>query len=171
MTKRFKLNLLKELEKSGNLGLAKQCLEAFRRKKLLQLTRTYVTISLHDIGTAAGMKNDVEAEKTLLYLVDESKVSVGIDLKPTKMVTFLEDDESYDNVDMMNKVNEELSKIMDISLQLRSMDTEIVQTAKFASKIKDKERRKQQGNLSGSASGAASSESAGSGWNESMMEP
>ncbi|KAF4318615.1 hypothetical protein BBO99_00007230 [Phytophthora kernoviae] len=78
----------------GNFGLVKQCVQAFKQRKLLQLTRTYATIELAEVATTAGMtSNDaVIAEKMLLALISTNQMHAVID-KQKAMVRFVLENE------------------------------------------------------------------------------
>lgn len=149
--------------KDANFGLVKQTLEALRQKKLLQLTRTYVTIALSELTTAAGWSTSdaVAAEKMLLELVAKGELRAVVD-KHRAMVTFVldgDDDDDDDETeraaasDTMRQLQREMQKLVLVSSQLRTMDAEIVTSAKFQSRLqKDKDRRRggnQQGDDSG----------------------
>ncbi|KAF1323457.1 Cop9 signalosome complex subunit 3, partial [Globisporangium splendens] len=136
--------------KDGNLGLVKQVLDALKQKKLLQLTRTYVTIALCEMTKASGWVESeaVVAEKTLLELIAKGEMAAVIDKQKAMVKFVLEDEESEGALagDAMLRLQEEMQKLMLVSSQLRAMDAEIVTSAKFQSRMqKDKERRQQRG--------------------------
>lgn len=138
--------------KDANFGLVKQTVEALKQKKLLQLTRTYVTIALAEMTTAAGWDASevVAAEKMLLELIAKGQLAAVID-KQKAMVKFMldEDDEknsSNDGGDAMLKLQREMQKLLLVSSQLRAMDAEVVTSAKFQNRVqKDKDRRQRGG--------------------------
>jgi COP9 signalosome complex subunit 3 len=67
----------------GNSGLAAQCMEAFRRKQIIALRDTYVTLGVHEIAQkkfdATGRGGDVgskeETERVILGMVS---IAVGL---------------------------------------------------------------------------------------------
>ncbi|OWZ23366.1 COP9 signalosome complex subunit [Phytophthora megakarya] len=134
----------------GNFGLVKQVVQAFKQRKLLQLTRTYATIELTEIATAAGMSSSdaVAAEKMLLTLISNGQMDAIID-KQKAMVRFVlenEDGGAYQEEVQgeatRKKLQEEMEKLVMVASQLRYMDVELVTSAKFQSRLqKDKERR------------------------------
>ncbi|GMF65007.1 unnamed protein product [Phytophthora lilii] len=132
-----------------NFGLVKQVVQAFKQRKLLQLTRTYATIELTEIATAAGISSSdaVAAEKMLLELISKGQMDAVID-KQKAMVRFVlenEDGGAYqDEVqgEATRKLQEEMEKLVMVASQLRYMDVELVTSAKFQSRLqKDKDRR------------------------------
>ncbi|KAG1684600.1 hypothetical protein DVH05_010655 [Phytophthora capsici] len=135
--------------REGNLGLVKQVVQAFKQRKLLQLTRTYATIELTHIATAAGMSSSdaVTAEKMLLALISTGQMDAVID-KQKAMVRFVLQDEDGSNqqdetqCEATRKLQEEMEKLVLVASQLRYMDVELVTSAKFQSRLqKDKDRR------------------------------
>lgn len=136
--------------KDANFGLVKQSIDALKQKKLLQLTRTYVTIALGEMTKASGWDESevVAGEKTLLELIAKGEMAAVID-KQKAMVKFVLEDEDSDGAyagDAMLRLQEEMQKLMLVSSQLRTMDAEVVTSAKFQSRLqKDKERRQRGG--------------------------
>ncbi|KAG3113027.1 hypothetical protein PI124_g6547 [Phytophthora idaei] len=133
----------------GNFGLVKQVVQAFKQRKLLQLKRTYATIELTEIATAAGMASSdaVAAEKMLLTLISNGQMDAVID-KQKAMVRFVleeEDGGAYQNEvqgEATKKLQQEMEKLVMVASQLRFMDVELVTSAKFQSRFqKDKDRR------------------------------
>ncbi|KAH7474833.1 hypothetical protein PRIC1_013038 [Phytophthora ramorum] len=133
----------------GNFGLVKQVVQAFKQRKLLQLTRTYATIELTEIATAAGMSSSdaVAAEKMLLALISTGQMDAVID-KQKAMVRFVlenEDGGAYQEQvqgEATRKLQEEMEKLVMVASQLRFMDVELVTSSKFQSRLqKDKDRR------------------------------
>jgi COP9 signalosome complex subunit 3 len=139
----------------SNFGLVKQVVQAFKQRRLLQLTRTYATIELAEIAKAAGMTSSdaVAAEKMLLTLISNGQMDAVID-KQKAMVRFVlenEDDSAYQEElqgDATRKLQEEMEKLVLVAAQLRFMDTELVTSAKFQSRLqKDKDRRSRMNNM------------------------
>lgn len=148
--------------KDGNLGLARQCIVALQHRKLLQLTRTYATIGLAELAGAAGIAGNnismtdgapqepvvstADAEKMLLELISSGLMEAVIDRHEGK-VTFVLEDESgdkaeLDNAEMMQRLQQEMQKLVFVASRLRDMDAELVTSAKFQAKLaKDKDRR------------------------------
>lgn len=134
--------------RDSNLGLVKQCLHSLKQQKLLQLTRTYVTLALPEMTKAAGFPEDghVEAEKMLLELVAQGRMRAVLD-KQKHMVKFLLDDteDVTDDVahrNAMVRLQQDMEKILLVSSHLRALDAELVTSAKFQSRVqKDKDRR------------------------------
>ncbi|TMW56871.1 hypothetical protein Poli38472_006881 [Pythium oligandrum] len=138
--------------KDGNNGLVKQVIEALKQQKLLKLPRTYVTIPLAEMTKAADMEisGDIGAEKMLLQLVARGDMAAVID-KQKGMIKFVLDDDDHhvnnqenelEQMLAMEKLQAEMEKILHISSQLRAVDTEVVTSAKFQSRLqKDKDRR------------------------------
>ncbi|ETO68536.1 hypothetical protein F444_14658 [Phytophthora nicotianae P1976] len=133
----------------GNFGLVKQVVQAFKQRKLLQLKRTYATIELTEIATAAGMASSdaVAAEKMLLTLISNGQMDAVID-KQKAMVRFVLENEDggayHDEVqgEATKKLQQEMEKLVLVASQLRYMDVELVTSAKFQSRLqKDKDRR------------------------------
>ncbi|TYZ64019.1 hypothetical protein PybrP1_003538 [[Pythium] brassicae (nom. inval.)] len=148
--------------RDANLGLVKQSLAALREKKLLQLTRTYMTIALAEMAAAAGWSAEAEsaeAEKALLGLVAKGRLRAVVD-QQRALVRFVLDEDAGVGADgaaadseRMRRLQREMQKLLFVSSQLRTMDAEVVTSAKFQSRLqKDKDRRRG-GNQQGDAAG------------------
>jgi len=57
------------LLQDSNWGLAKQALCALTRQKIKRLTRTYITLSLSQVATEAGLPSEAAAQEHLLAMV------------------------------------------------------------------------------------------------------
>ncbi|CAH0475330.1 unnamed protein product [Peronospora belbahrii] len=133
----------------GNFGLVKQVVQAFKQRKLLRLTRTYATIELTKIAMAAGMSNSdaVTAEKMLLALISNGQMDAVID-KQKAMVRFVHKNEDGSacqdeaQSEASKRLQDEMKKLVTVASQLRDMDTELVTSTKFQSRLQnDKDRR------------------------------
>eukprot|EP00438_Fugacium_kawagutii_P006923 Skav203589 [mRNA] locus=scaffold935:209782:213635:+ [translate_table: standard] len=57
------------IEADSNMGLAKQVLTSMQRHKILTLTKTYLTLSLAEIASEAGLPSTAEAEDMLFDMM------------------------------------------------------------------------------------------------------
>ena len=55
--------------KGANLGLAKQCVTAWKERKVLALTNTFLTLSLDEIGGKVDVLNQNALESLLIKMV------------------------------------------------------------------------------------------------------
>ena len=70
-----------------NSGLVQQVAASMRRRRVLRLTSTFVTLSLADIAAKTGLASAAEAEAELLCMVQEGQLSASIDHR-VGVVTF-----------------------------------------------------------------------------------
>ena len=74
-----------------NLGLAKQAVAAFSQRRIQRLTSCYMTLSLTDIATHAGLaEGAAAAEAEIVNMVASGKIAAKIDAA-TGMVQFVDD--------------------------------------------------------------------------------
>ncbi len=73
--------------KDNNLGLVKRFEDAFIRHKFKILSKTYITLSINDIGKSVGETSTVEVKNWLMRLGLEGEMDICIDPE-SKMVYF-----------------------------------------------------------------------------------
>jgi len=120
------------IEADANMGLAKQVLSSMQRHKILTLTQTYLTLSLAEICAEAGLPGTTEAEEMLFDMISEGEIKAKIDQK-TGNVSFEDADENLDVV-MMQKLEDKLSKIMEISQRISWFEQEVVTSESYVRK-------------------------------------
>ncbi|CAE6936987.1 cops3 [Symbiodinium sp. CCMP2592] len=120
------------IEADQNLGLVKQVLSAMRRHKILTLTKTYLTLSLAEIASEAGIQGDhAEAEAILFDMISENEIQARIDQR-TGNVSF-EDAENLD-MDMMQTLQGKLGQIMELSQRISGFEQEVVTSESYVRK-------------------------------------
>ena len=75
----------------GNFSLIKKAFEAFKRRKLSNLTKTYVTLSLTDIAKTVELEDVAMAETILRDMISKQEIFASIDAT-SGMVSFLEEE-------------------------------------------------------------------------------
>ncbi|CAE7697011.1 cops3, partial [Symbiodinium pilosum] len=119
------------IEVDQNMGLAKQVLASMRRHKIRTLTKTYLTLSLAEIATEAGLGDHVEAEAVLFDMISEGEIQARIDQR-TGNVSF-EDAENLDT-DMMQTLQVKLGQIMELSQRISGFEQEVVTSESYVRK-------------------------------------
>ncbi|CAK9062602.1 unnamed protein product [Durusdinium trenchii] len=121
------------IEADQNMGLVKQALASMQRHKILTLTKTYLTLSLSEIASEAGMPTDTnEVEAILFDMISEGEIKARID-QQTGNVSFEDADENLD-MDMMQKLQGKLAKIIDISQRISWFEQEVVTSESYVRK-------------------------------------
>lgn len=81
-------------EADRNLGLARQCMPARMRRSIKQLTETYLTLSLAQIASIAGLESEAAAARQIREMILADEIHASID-EAKGMVHFLERPERY----------------------------------------------------------------------------
>ncbi|KAF0460716.1 COP9 signalosome complex subunit 3 [Gigaspora margarita] len=105
--------------KDGNFGLVKQTLDAIYRRKIQQLTQTYLTLSLVDIADAIGLEGrDAPkiAERYILQMIESREIFATISHSDQGgMVSFHDDPDMYNTSNTILKLEEQIAKATKVS--------------------------------------------------------
>jgi len=130
---------LEIFQKDGNLGLVKQCIQSIYATNIKRHTQTYLTLSLKDIAESVKLPTIQDAQKAVLRMIENSEVHAQINQRDG-MVAFEEDPEHYDTNAMMNKLDDQIKKIITVDRRLRAVDNQIALTPLFVQKMMGHER-------------------------------
>lgn len=123
--------------KDKNLGLVKQSIQALYRHNIQRLTQTYLTLSLQDIATAAGLPGAKEVQALLLQMIDSGEIHATIN-QQAGMVKFEEADEQSQPSSISKILDETISAHQALSEKLKNTDTEISSSHNYLSRIASK---------------------------------
>ncbi|CAM9706532.1 unnamed protein product [Chrysoparadoxa australica] len=118
----------------GNLGLVKQVAAQLTLSKIVQLTKTYITLPLQDVAQAAGLSGSLEAEQYLRQLIQSGTIVASIDLL-RQTVRFSELTRGVNIPSMMHQLQHDLAVTMDLSDRVRTLDTAVSTSAQFINKV------------------------------------
>lgn len=108
-----------------NMGLVKQVVSSLYKKNIQRLTKTFLTLSLADVASRVQLSGPAEAEKYILNMIKSGEIFASINQKDG-MVVFKDDPEKYDSPDMFHKVQQEISRVMELNKQIMKMEEEIM---------------------------------------------
>ncbi|CAG8503456.1 17966_t:CDS:10 [Cetraspora pellucida] len=105
--------------KDGNFGLVKQTLDAIYRRKIQQLTQTYLTLSLVDIADTIGLEGREApkvAERYILQMIESREIFATISHSDQGgMVSFHDDPDMYNTSNTIIKLEEQIAKATKVS--------------------------------------------------------
>uniref|UniRef100_A0A672KUS4 COP9 signalosome complex subunit 3 n=1 Tax=Sinocyclocheilus grahami TaxID=75366 RepID=A0A672KUS4_SINGR len=119
--------------RDSNTGLVKQCLSSLYKKNIQRLTKTFLTLSLQDMASRVQLSGPQEAEKYVLYMIEDGEIYANINQKDG-MVCFHDNPEKYNNPAMLHKIDQEMLKCIELDEKLKSMDQEITVNPQFVQK-------------------------------------
>ncbi|KAI9142801.1 hypothetical protein BKA69DRAFT_1123850 [Paraphysoderma sedebokerense] len=136
-----------QLQSDNNLGLAKQLISSLNEYKIINLTHTYLTLSVHDIATHAGLSSGSQSspaistdtvcqstESLLLKIIAQNKISANISHEKDLMVQFFDDPEKYDDDEAKEKLNSSMKLLMELNDYVRNKDASVASSKEFLSK-------------------------------------
>ncbi|CAM9342461.1 unnamed protein product, partial [Discosporangium mesarthrocarpum] len=118
----------------GNMGLVKQVTEALMKRKIMQLTHTYITLSLDDIATTVGLSNSRVAENYILRMVESGEICAKIE-HPVGTVHFKEDHNEVTPDIMLARLEDNLSTTVQLTDRIRRLDMQISVSPQYIQKV------------------------------------
>lgn len=128
------------LQTDRNLGLAKQCTEALKRRNIYRLTRTYLTLSLANIAENAQLADAAEAEKYVCDMVASGEISAAID-QPQGMVQFNERQERFDSPGAAAVMEQNIDRAIALAQKLHETNIQLATDSNYLSRIASQERQ------------------------------
>lgn len=125
--------------KDNNFGLVKQCIQALYRSNIKRHTRTYLTLSLDQIATSVKLSGPKEAEKYVLKMIENGEIYATINQKDG-MVSFNDDPEEYNDTKMLNNLDAQIKRSIQLALRVRAVDQEIASSTQYLQKTTTPER-------------------------------
>ena len=111
-------------EQDHNMGLVKQLKQSLFKKNIQKLTKTFITLSLNDMAVKVKLSNSKDAEYYVLNMIKDNEIYASINQK-ANMVSFHDNPEKYDSVQMMDKLNAEMFSCMNYDKKVKELDKEI----------------------------------------------
>ncbi|KAJ3276067.1 hypothetical protein HDV01_006237 [Terramyces sp. JEL0728] len=119
----------------GNLGLAKQCLDGFVSWRIIQLTKTYITLSLTDIERQIGSTTFIQQlsiQQKLVKMIKNGQINAKIDAKQG-IVRFIVQHHTLPQNDLDNQ----LQMIMKLGNQVVQFDKQVGKSKQYLSSNKN----------------------------------
>lgn len=107
-----------------NLGLVKQVAASLYKKNIQRLTQTFLTLSLIDVANKVHLNGPNEAEKYIFDMIKSGEIFASINQKDG-MVIFKDDPEKYDTPEMFQRIQMDITQVMELNKQIIKMEEEI----------------------------------------------
>eukprot|EP01095_Lingulamoeba_sp_RSL-Kostka_P002131 TRINITY_DN1301_c4_g1_i1.p1 TRINITY_DN1301_c4_g1~~TRINITY_DN1301_c4_g1_i1.p1 ORF type:complete len:437 (+),score=93.56 TRINITY_DN1301_c4_g1_i1:319-1629(+) len=116
-------------QKDQNYGIVKQVLDSLYKRKIQIFTQSYLTLSLESIASSVDLTVE-KTESIILKMIEDGDIYATIN-QADGMVRFEENQESYANSQMINKLNEQIQKSMFLSNKLKSIEKDVKLNSEF----------------------------------------
>jgi len=126
------------LQADHNFGLAKQCIDALKRRNILRLTRTYLTLSLENIAEQAQL-DLAEAEKYVYDMMSSGEICASID-EQQGMVRFNEWEERFDSQSTVNGMEQSIGRAIALAQKLQEMNLQLAVDHNYLSRVSSQDR-------------------------------
>lgn len=111
-------------QQDRNFGLIKQLKQAFFKKNIQRLTKTFITLSLDDMAVKVKLTNSKDAEAYVLNMIKDGEIYATINQK-ANMVSFHDNPQKYDTPAMMDYLSKQMFNSIDMDKKIKEMDREI----------------------------------------------
>eukprot|EP00752_Nemacystus_decipiens_P009384 g8387.t1 len=118
----------------GNMGLVKQAVSALTKRKIMQLTHTYITLPLSDISDKVGLAHPDDAERHILNMVEAGEICAQI-TSPAGTVHFREDADMYSSVAMTSRLEADLQSTAELTERVRTLEARLMVNPVFIQKV------------------------------------
>ncbi|KAI8875314.1 hypothetical protein K501DRAFT_299412 [Backusella circina FSU 941] len=104
-----------------HMGLVKQCYQSIRRKRIKELAKVYITVSLENIVPKMGQITLEELERTLVEMIYQKEISASLSVtdQGIKMVHF---DDSDDVLQPALNLEQRIFKAISVNDRVAAMD-------------------------------------------------
>mmetsp|Transcript_13754 Transcript_13754/g.20838 ORF Transcript_13754/g.20838 Transcript_13754/m.20838 type:complete len:407 (-) Transcript_13754:1382-2602(-) len=106
-------------KKDNTIGLTLQCIEAKKRRKIQELTSTYLTIGLSNIAELVNV-NEKEVESLLLQMIENGEIRATISQRDAMVVFTDADDQTIEEA--MKELNSKMAEAVELSNRMKEMD-------------------------------------------------
>jgi COP9 signalosome complex subunit 3 len=124
-----------EFLKDNNLGLVKQTQTVLISRRITRLTNTYMTMPLKEIAANADLKSADEAEEAVYRMVENGEIYATISQRDG-IISFQDDPEQFDTVDMVQKLDQKLRTAIDLKEKLDKMDAFLQTHRNYVAKVR-----------------------------------
>jgi COP9 signalosome complex subunit 3 len=119
--------------KDSNFGLVKQCIQDLYRRNIKRHTQTFLTLSLSQIAESVKLASPKDAEKAILRMIEEGQIFASINQKDG-MVSFNDNPEGYGDNRMLNHLDQQIKRTIELAHKLRTVDRDIASSPVFIQK-------------------------------------
>jgi COP9 signalosome complex subunit 3 len=111
----------------------KQCIQDLYRRNIKRHTQTFLTLSLSQIAESVKLASPKDAEKAILRMIEEGQIFASINQKDG-MVSFNDNPESYGDNRMLNHLDQQIKRTIELAHKLRTVDRDIASSPVFIQK-------------------------------------
>jgi len=126
------------LLKDNNLGLARQVLHSLTNDNITKLTKTYITLSVKNIGEKAKI-HEQEVEFRILKMIRKGQIYAQINQKDG-MISFHENPDHYNTSSTMSYLDNNIHNTITLFKSVRSLDETITTSHQYIQKMVQSEK-------------------------------
>lgn len=116
-----------------NRGLVGQVYSYLYKKNIQSLTKTFLTLSVTDVGSRVQLSGPAEAEKYVLNMIEDGEIFATINHKDG-MVVFHDDPEKYNSPRMLARLEKEMATCAELDKKVLEQEEEVMQMPLFIRK-------------------------------------
>jgi len=127
-----------EFVKDNNLGLVKQLLHSLTNENISRLTKTYLTLSLKNIGEKTKTKQE-EVEQRILKMIRKNQIHAQINQKDG-MISFHESPNEYNTTSTIKYLDNNIYSTINLFKSVRTLDETITTSQQYIQKMVQSEK-------------------------------
>lgn len=116
------------------MGLVKQVVSALTKRKIIQLTHTYITLSLKDISNKVGLEHPDDTEGYILQMIEAGEICAKI-TSPAGTVHFQEDSQTFSSAAMTPRLEADLQSTAELTERVRRLEAKLLTNPVFVQKM------------------------------------
>jgi len=120
-------------EADANTGLVTQVAMAQIKSNIKRLTKTFVTLSLEDVATKAGLGSPKEAKEKIVSMIQERSIHAKVSEKDG-MVQFLGNPGKFNSTKELARLEERVDAIILSNKEVKKLEEEIILSTKYIQK-------------------------------------
>ncbi|CAM9752892.1 unnamed protein product [Ectocarpus sp. 12 AP-2014] len=114
-----------KFSQDGNMGLVKQAVTALTKRKITELTHTYITLPLSDISDKVGLAHADDAQGYILNMVEAGEICAQI-AYPAGTVHFREDTNTLSSTTMTARLEADLRSTAELTERVRKLEARLI---------------------------------------------
>ncbi|CAN0416769.1 unnamed protein product [Ectocarpus sp. 8 AP-2014] len=123
-----------KFSQDGNMGLVKQAVTALTKRKITELTHTYITLPLSDISDKVGLAHADDAQGYILNMVEVGEICAQI-AYPAGTVHFREDTNTLSSTTMTARLEADLRSTAELTERVRKLEARLIVNPVFIQKM------------------------------------
>lgn len=117
-----------------NYGLVKQVYHSLAKQRILQLTKTFLAVTLADLASRVSLRTAYEAELVLLEMIDDGMIHCSID-ETEGVVNFQNNPNAFTTSSVLEKIEKQMETCMRLKEELHDHEVALSTSSVYLQKV------------------------------------